>query len=82
MQNSTITNSENSHRTGLNTSKYKSFDDLPLSLRVEQVADCLGIARGIAYALVRSGRIRSIRVSANRLIVPKEAVIEFLNSAS
>ncbi len=62
--------------------KYKSIEDLPLVMRVEDVGAILGIARGSAYALVREGRIRSIRVTSNRLLIPKEAVIEFLQSAS
>lgn len=61
---------------------YKCIEDLPLVMRVEDVGAALGIARGSAYALVREGRIRSIRVSSNRLLIPKEAVIEFLQSAS
>ena len=65
-----------------NCGKCKSFDDLAIVLKVEDVAKILGIARGSAYALVREGRIRSIRVSSNRLLIPKEAVIEFLQSAS
>ena len=65
-----------------NSINYKCVEDLPLVMRVEDVGSVLGIARGSAYALVREGRIRSIRVSSNRLLIPKEAVIEFLQSAS
>lgn len=65
-----------------NSINYKCVEDLPLVMRVEDVGEVLGIARGSAYALVREGRIRSIRVSSNRLLIPKEAVIEFLQSAS
>ena len=66
----------------VNSTNYRSIDELPLVMRVEDVGEILGIARGSAYALVREGRIRSIRVSSNRLLIPKEAVIEFLQSAS
>lgn len=66
----------------LSNGRYRSVEDLPLILRVEEVAEILGIARGSAYALVREGRIRSIRVTSNRLLIPKEAVVEFLQSAS
>ena len=68
--------------SSLSNSNYRSVEELPLVMRVEDIAKILGIARGSAYALVREGRIRSVRVSSNRLLIPKEAVIEFLQSAS
>jgi len=37
----------------------------------------LGIGRNIAYELVRSGRLRSIRVG-RQVRIPKNALIEFL----
>ena len=44
------------------TTKYHSFDELPLTLRVEDLMPILGIGRNTAYELVRSGQIRSIRI--------------------
>ena len=43
------------------SSDYRSFDDLPLTLRVEELMPILGIGRNTAYELVRSGKIRGIR---------------------
>ena len=57
--------------------KYRSLDDLPVTLRVEKLMPILGIGRNIAYALVRSGRLRSIRVG-RQVRIPKNALIEFL----
>ena len=54
--------------------KYCSLDDLPVTLRVEELMPILGIGRNTAYELVRSGRLRSIRV----VRIPKNALIEFL----
>lgn len=54
-----------------------SFDDLPLTLRVEELMSILGIGRNTAYELIRSGQIRSIRVG-RQLRVPKDAVLDFL----
>ncbi len=54
-----------------------SFDDLPLTLRVEELIPILGIGRNTAYELVRSGQIRSIRIG-RQLRVPKDAVLDFL----
>ena len=57
--------------------KYSSLDDLPVTLRVEELMPILGIGRNIAYELVRSGRLRSIRVG-RQVRIPKNALIEFL----
>ena len=57
--------------------KYRSLDDLPVTLRVEKLMPILGIGRNTAYALVRSGRLRSIRVG-RQVRIPKNALIEFL----
>lgn len=54
-----------------------SFDDLPLTLRVEELIPVLSVGRNTAYELVRSGQIRSIRVG-RQLRVPKDAVLDFL----
>ena len=57
--------------------KYRSLDNLPVTLRVEELMPILGIGRNIAYELVRSGRLRSIRVG-RQVRIPKNALIEFL----
>lgn len=58
--------------------KYRSFGELPLTLRVEDLMPILGIGRNTAYELVRSGQIRSIRIG-RQLRIPKEAVQEYLS---
>ena len=57
--------------------KYCSFDELPLTLRVEDLMPILDIGRNTAYELVRSGQIRSIRIG-RQLRIPKDAVQEYL----
>lgn len=57
--------------------KYRSLDDLPVTLRVEELMPLLDIGRNTAYELVRSGRLRSIRVG-RQVRIPKNALIEFL----
>ena len=57
--------------------KYRSFDELPLTLRVEDLMPILGIGRNTAYVLVRSGQIRSIRVG-RQLRIPKDSLITYL----
>ena len=57
--------------------KYRSFDELPLTLWVEDLMPILGIGRNTAYKLVRSGQIRSIRIG-RQLRIPKAVVQEYL----
>ena len=57
--------------------KYRSFDELPLTLRVEDLMPILNIGRNTAYELVRSGKIRSIRIG-RQLRIPKDAIQDYL----
>ncbi len=57
--------------------KYRSFDELPLTLRVEDLMPILGIGRNTAYELVRSGQIRSVKIG-RQIRIPKDAVVEYL----
>ena len=59
---------------------YHSFDDLPLTLRVEDLIEILHIGRKTAYELVRSGQIHSIKIG-RQLRIPKQALIDYLNSS-
>lgn len=59
--------------------KLSHFEDLPLTLSVEELMPILGIGRNSAYALVRSGKIRSFHVG-RKLRIPKESVIQFIRS--
>ena len=59
--------------------KYRSLDDLPVTLRVEELMPILGIGRNTAYELIRCGKIRSIRIG-KQLRIPKQALIDYLSS--
>ena len=59
-------------------SKYRSYDELPLTLRVEDLMPILDIGRNTAYELVRCGKIRSIRIG-KQLHIPKDALVEYLS---
>ena len=60
------------------SSNYHSFDELPLTLRVEDLMPILGIGRNTAYELIRCGKIRSIRIG-KQLHIPKDALVEYLS---
>ena len=59
-------------------SKYRSYDELPLTLRVEDLTSILDIGRNTAYELVRCGTIRSIRIG-KQLRIPKDALVEYFS---
>ena len=58
--------------------KYRYLQDLPMTLRVEDLMPILGIGRNTAYELIRSGQIRSVRIG-RQIHVPREALREFLD---
>lgn len=60
---------------------YRSYDELPLVVKVEDLMPILDIGRNTAYELVRCGQIRSIRVG-RQLRIPRDAVIEFISGSN
>lgn len=55
----------------------RCFEDLPLVLRVDDLMEVLSIGRNTAYELIRSGKIRSVRIGTNYRI-PRDALVEYL----
>ena len=56
-----------------------SIDTLPLLLTVSEVSAALGLGRNSTYQLLRSGKLKSIRVG--KLIkIPRAALEDYLNS--
>ena len=58
-------------------SKFKSYQDLPLSLTAPEVGEVLGISRAAAYELVRSKEFPHMRVGT-RILVPKDKFIQWI----
>lgn len=57
------------------------LEKLPLMLKVDDLSEFLSIGRNTAYDLVRSGKIRSIRIGRCYRI-PRDAVAEYLIKSS
>lgn len=57
--------------------EYKSPEDLPLVLTVDDLMTVLNIGRNTAYELVRSGRVKSVRVGTQYRI-SKAALLDYL----
>lgn len=53
------------------------FEQLPLTLKVSDIMRILSVSHNVAYELVRSGQIRSVRVGRCYRI-PRDAVAAFL----
>ena len=60
---------------------YKSYDELPLMLNAETVKDVLGISISSVYELMHEKDFPSIKIG-NRLIVPKDKFVEWINKKS
>ena len=59
-------------------SKFKNYDDLPLTLTAQEVGEALGISRAAAYELVRSKEFPRIKIGT-RILVPKDKFIQWIN---
>jgi excisionase family DNA binding protein len=53
------------------------MDEQKLTITVEEAAHLLGISRGLAYEMVRIGKIPSVRFG-RRLVVPRRALERLL----
>ena len=62
------------------SSNYHSFDELPMTLQVEDLMPILGVGRNTAYELVRSKQIYSVKIG-RQLRIPKQALIDYLTSS-
>lgn len=56
---------------------YKSYDELPLTLSVQEIAKVLGISKTSAYDLVRSKGFPVLKIGS-RLVVLKEKFREWV----
>lgn len=60
-------------------SEFKSYDDLPLFLNAELVAQMLGIAPSSSYELMHRDGFPTLRIG-NRMVVPKEKFIRWVEA--
>jgi len=57
----------------------KDYKDLPFTLKVEQVAEILGISRKLAYSLAKRRDFPVVRIGQKRLVVPRDRFLRWLN---
>ena len=58
-----------------------NMEQLPMVLRIDDVAAVLNIGRSAAYWLVRSGQIKHIRIGTTYRI-PRQEVMKFLGETA
>ena len=58
--------------------KFRSHDDLPLTLTVPEVGEVLAISRAKAYDLARSEGFPSMRIGT-RILVPRDKLIRWID---
>ena len=58
--------------------KFRSYDDLPLTLTVPEVGEVLGISRAKVYDLARSEGFPSMRIGT-RILVPRNKLIRWID---
>ena len=61
-----------------NTS-YRTVEELPLLLNVNDVAKILGVGKNLAYSLINSGEIKGLRIGT-KIRVPKQALIDYISN--
>ena len=59
-------------------SNYRSLEDLPLTLTVEEAGQILRVGRNTAYELVRCGKLPSVRVG-KQIRIPRQALMDYLS---
>ena len=57
---------------------FTNYDQLPLALCAEEVAQVLGISRAGAYTLMHSKGFPTIKIG-KRMTVPKDKLIEWID---
>lgn len=60
---------------------YRSYDDLPVTLTVSDVADVQGISLAGAYDLVREDDFPAFKVR-NRILIPKAKFLAWIDRKS
>lgn len=58
--------------------KYKSYQDLPLTLTAPEVSQVLGISRAAAYELVRSKGFPHMKIGT-RILVPRDKFLAWID---
>lgn len=56
------------------------IQEIPAIMEVAELGHFLGIGRNSAYALVRSGQVKALRIG-RKIRIPRHAVLQFLGAS-
>lgn len=59
-----------------NSSGYKG----PPVMSVREVATLMRVGRSLIYEMVRTGNLASVRIGRRRILIPRSAVIQFIEA--
>ena len=59
-------------------SKFKNYEDLPLTLTAPEVGEVLGISRAATYELVRSKGFPRMKIGT-RILVPRDKFLAWID---
>ncbi len=65
----------------MKNNKFKSYDELPITLNANDISNILGISRGKSYDLLRSSNFPTLMLG-KRKVVLKNKFIEWIESNS
>ena len=71
-------NLKNERNDSLRESKFKSYQDLPLTLTAPEAGEVLGISRAAAYELVRSKGFPRMKIGT-RILVPRDKFLAWID---
>ena len=74
----TKSNLKSERNDSLRESKFKSYQDLTLTLTAPEVGEVLGISRAAAYELVRSQGFPRMKIGT-RILVPRDKFIQWID---
>ena len=60
----------------------KTFEELPVMLKIEDVALTLGVSRGTALNLTREPGFPAIRVGPKRIVIPRDKFMSWIDNQS
>ena len=58
--------------------RYECFKELPSYIDVQGFAEIIGVSKSTAYRIVKSGKIKSVRLSECRVVIFKEDLLEWI----
>ena len=60
-------------------SSIRKTEELPAVLKVEHVAEYLGVSRATAYELAKQPDFPALRINAKRVVIPRDRFLQWVD---